>query len=257
MSFCRKRGNPLGEPPATVASPVPIPAGYSLVPTPTPAPITAATGGLNLDYKGDPIVGELVPIVELMHSGQVSNPTFVPVNELDSLVGELSDDYDFGLGQLQVQNPHELGRIKAKAKAKAKLPKVAISIAAGAYKALVPAKAPTKKPPVKAAVKAVAKTSKPLVIARKKPTVSPQVQAKSLEQIYAELKAQGKLINLLATRKKLQAEHTRKVGQEGFRENVMDLLHKIEKQCAGDTKGNYFARWNRLKKMTGVAVNQR
>jgi hypothetical protein len=96
------------------------------------------------------------------------------------------------------------------------------------------------------------------VIARKKsPAPSKAAQYKTLDQIYKELKRQGKIVSLLATKKKLTAEHNRKRSHEGFRDNVMGLLRKIEKQCAGDTKGNYFARWNKLKKVTGVAVHER
>jgi hypothetical protein len=233
-----------------------IPAGYTLVPTPAPAPITAATGGLNLDWRGDPIKNPLVPIVELHHNGGVSQPTFVPLSEIDSFVGELSDDYDFGLGKLSLQNPEELGAIKASFKLPTlTMPKIAIDIGQGHYKRLLPPKKPTRKAPVRAAVRSV---RKPLVIARKKsPAPSKAAQYKTLDQIYKELKRQGKIVSLLATKKKLTAEHNRKRSHEGFRDNVMGLLRKIEKQCAGDTKGNYFARWNKLKKVTGVAVHER
>lgn len=245
MSFCRKRGNPLGEPPVL------IPAGYSLVPTPAPAPITAATGGLNLDWRGEPIQNPLVPIVELHHSGTVSQPSFVPLSEIDSFVGELSDSYDFGLGNLELQNPEELGAIKASIK----LPKVSISIGKGTYTKLKPPAKPTKKAPVRTAVKAV---HKPLVIARKKAPAPTKAQDyKTLEQIYTELKRQGKIVDLLATKKQVTAESKRKTGQEGFRQDVLDLLRKIDRQCSGDSKGNYFARWNKLKKLTGVAVHER
>jgi hypothetical protein len=233
-----------------------IPAGYTLVPTPVPAPITAATGGLNLDWRGEPMQNPLVPIVELHHSGEVGQPAFVPLSELDSLVGELSDDYDFGLGKLSLQNPEELGAIKASFKLPTfTLPKIAIDIGQGQYKRLLPASKPTRKAPVRAAVKAV---RKPLVIARKKkPSPTKAINYKTIDQIYAELKRQGKIVNLLATRKKVTAESKRKAGQEGFREDVMSLLRKIEKQCAGDAQGNYFARWNKLKKITGVGVHDR
>jgi membrane carboxypeptidase/penicillin-binding protein PbpC len=94
-----------------------------------------------------------------------------------------------------------------------------------------------------------------VVIARKKP--EQQGGPANLAQIYAELKRQGKVVNLLATKKKLTAEHERKMSNAGFKDSVMDLLRKIEKQCAGDASGNYFARWNALKKATGVGTQLR
>jgi hypothetical protein len=245
--------------PATVNTAVPIPPGYVLTPAPAPAPITAATGGLNLDWRGEPIANprrELVPVVEMEADGRTHRPVMVPLAELDSLVGELSDDFDFGLGQYEITNRHELGALSLSFKApKLTLPKLSFTVGKGKYTPLRPASAPTAKAPVRAAVKKVIKAKKkPVVIARKKPE---QLPAANLSQIYAELKRQGKIVNLLATKKKLSAEHTRKMSNEGFKGSVMDLLRKIEKQCAGDASGNYFARWNALKKATGVGTQIR
>lgn len=200
----------------------------------------------------------LVPVVELHSSGEVGEPVFVPLHELDSMVGELSSDFDFGLGQFTVDNRHELGKLAVNFKApKLTMPKLSFSIGKGSYTPLKPATKPTKKAPVRAAVKRVqAQKKKPVVIARKKPA-SQASSAADLKKVYSELKRQGKIINLLATKTKVTAEHKSRMSQDGFRKTVMDLLRKIDKQCAGDASGNYFARWNKLKAATGVSVHER
>jgi hypothetical protein len=250
--------------PATVTSPIPIPSGYMLVPAAVPPPITAATGGLNVDWKGDPIKNPdrrrdpLVPVVEINHSGQVGDPLFVPLHSLDSMVGELSDMFDFGLGEFYVENPHELGRLKARAKARpaprrpAPRPKVSVSVAKGTYKPLRPPTKPTTKAPIRAAVKKVqAQKKKPIVVARKKP--SEATSAKTLASVYAALKKQNKLLDLLAVKQAVTSESNKKLQDQDFKDNLTGLLKKIDTQVAGDASGNYFARWNKLKKITGVS----
>jgi hypothetical protein len=181
----------------------------------------------------------------------------VPIHELDSMVGELAEDFDFGLGAYRIANPErELGQFRLNIKApNIKLPKVAVSIAKGAYSVLAPASKPTKKAPVRAAVRKVQKAKKaPVVIARKKPEQNNISSPQTLAQIFGELKRQGKIVNLLATKKQVTASHTRRSCDDDFRDTVTTLLRKIEKQCAGDISGNYFARWNKLKKATGVGI---
>jgi hypothetical protein len=224
---------------------------------PAPAPITAATGGLNLDWRGEPIANpdrrHLVPVVELHPSGATSSPVLIPVHELDSVVGELDDDFDFGLGQYIVENPGFNFQAP-----KLTMPKLSFSIGQGKYTPLKPAAKPTTKAPVRAAIrKVIAAKKKPIVIARKKPEQLNSARTASLAQIYAELQKQRKIVNLLATKKQVSAEHKRKMSDDDFRDVVMSLLRKIEKQCSGDTSGNYFARWNRLKAVTGVNVHER
>lgn len=253
-----KSGYYIGETPVAAAAPVVLPAGYSLVPTPPPAPITAATGGLNLDWRGEPIPNprQLVPVVEMHQEGHaIGKPAFVPLHELDSFVGELSDDFDFGLAEYEIQNPEELAALTFP---KFALPKLSFSIGQGKYAPLKLPNFPTKKAPVRAAVKSVqAKGKKPMVLARKKPSQSNSARTASVADMYAALKKQGQLVNLLATKKRVTSEHNKRMGQDGFRDTVMSLLRKIEKQCAGDISGNYFSRWNRLKSITGVAVHEK
>jgi hypothetical protein len=253
--------------PATVTTPIPIPAGYTLVPTPAPAPITAASGGLNLDWQGNEIRNPpaealqkdpLIPVVEVHPDGHaVGKPAFVRLHELDSLACELCDDFDFGLAQYKVQNPHELGKLSIQGP-KLTMPKLSFSIGKGQYTPLKIASAIVGKAPVRAAVKAVQKTGKkPIVLARKKPEQSNSARTSSIADMYAALKKQGQLVNLLATKKQVAAEHNKRMDDDSFRQTVMDLLRKIEKQCAGDTSGNYFARWNKLKAVTGVNVHEK
>lgn len=198
---------------------------------------------------------QLVPVVEIHPNGRaLGEPVFVPMHSLDSVVGELSDDFDFGLAQYQVQNPEELGKISVNLG----VPKFAVDIQKGVYSLLKPAQRAVKRAPVLSALRGVyAAKKKPLVIARKKPAQSNSARAANLSQIYSELQRQGKIVNLLATKKQVTSEHDKRMAQDGFRQTVLGLLHKIEKQCAGDISGNYFARWNKLKNVTGVAVHQR
>lgn len=245
-----KSGYYIGETPA----PVVIPTGYSLVPTPAPAPITAATGGLNLDWRGEPIANPKIPVIEMHQAGHaLGRPVFVPVHELDSFVGELGEDFDFGLAEYQIENPEELAGI-----AKFAIPKLSFSFGQGKYTPLRTPSAPTRKAPVRAAVKRVqAKGKKPIVLARKKPAQTNSARTASIAEMYAALKKQGQLVNLLATKKQVTSEHKKRMDQDGFRDTVMTILRKIEKQCAGDTSGNYFSRWNKLKNVTGVAVHEK
>jgi hypothetical protein len=201
---------------------------------------------------------QLVPVVELHHNGTASSPLFVPLHELDSMVGELCDDFDFGLGQYEVENKHELGSLKVNLKApKLTLPKISVS-AAGIFKPLLPALKATAKAPVRAAVKAVTQQKKkPIVLARKKPNQANSASNQNLASIFKALQQQGKIVNLMHTKHQVTSEHNKRMDQDGFRETVLDLLHKIEKQCAGDQSGNYFARWNKLKNVTGVAIHER
>jgi len=202
-----------------------------------------------------------IPILELGHDGKVRDTAFVSMHEMDSLVGELEADYDFGLGAMEVSGAHkfldagELGKLSLAVKGK--LP-IAAKVAVGAYKQLTSAKKPVKQAPVRKAIQSVkASGKKPVVLARKKPETAHSAGGPSLTQVYSGLKAQGKILNLLATKRAVTSEHNKLMGQDKFRDDVMSLLKKIDSQCAGDPKGSYFARWNKLKLATGVSVHER
>jgi hypothetical protein len=193
----------------------------------------------------------------------------VPVHELDSMVGELDSDYDFGLGEIDATYgaPNlaaELGRLTVQARVsmpkiqlpKIQMPKISASIQAGRYKKIQAAKKPVKHAPARKAIKRVkAKGKKPVVLARQK-AKSANSAAPTLSQIYKALKAQGKIINLLAVKRSVRSESDKLMAQDAFRDSVMSALRKLDKQCSGSSNGNYFARWNKLKKATGVAVSQ-
>lgn len=206
-----------------------------------------------------------VPILELGADGKVRDTVMVPVHELDSMVGELDSDYDFGLGEMDVAGAgaaaRELGRLSFSAsvalpKFQIQPPKISASVRAGRYKKIQAAKKPVKRAPVRRAVRKVkAKGRKPVLVARQKKKMA-HSSAPTLSQIYKSLKAQGKIINLLALQRTVTSESNKRMSQSGFRRSVLDLLRKIDRQCAGSTNGNYFARWNKLKKATGVAINQ-
>jgi len=205
-----------------------------------------------------------VPILELGADGKVRDTVMVPVHELDSVVGELDDDYDFGLGAMEVsgieeakavrQINRELGKLSVSARFQA--PQFSASVSTGRYKKVQAAKKPTKHAPARKAVKEVqAQGHKPVMIARQKKDRA-NSQAPSLSQIYKMLKAQGKIIDLLATKRAVTSESNKLMAQDAFRDSVQTALKKIDRQCTGSPNGNYFARWNKLKKATGVAVNQ-
>lgn len=203
-----------------------------------------------------------VPVLELGADGNVRDTVMVPVHELDSMVGELDPDYDFGLGEIdQPALEAELGRFTVQARFQAprvRLPKVRIkaSVKAGRYKKVQPAKRKVKHAPVRRAVRKVkAKGRKPVLVARQKPHMA-HSEAPTLGKIYATLKAQGKIIDLLATKRAFTSESNKRMSQDDFRSSVLRALRKIDRQCSGTSKGNYFARWNKLKKATGVAVSQ-
>lgn len=197
-----------------------------------------------------------VPVLELGADGKVRDSVMIPVHELDSMVGELDSDYDFGLGEIESA---ELGRLSVQARVslpKIQMPKISASIQAGRYKKIQAAKKPVKHAPARKAVKRVkAKGKKPVVLARQKPK-SANSAAPTLSQIYKALKAQGKIINLLAVKRSVRSESDKLMAQDAFRDSVMSALRRLDKQCSGSSNGNYFARWNKLKKATGVAVSQ-
>lgn len=207
-----------------------------------------------------------VPVLELGVDGKVRDTVMVPVHELDSIVGELDSDYDFGLGEIDATYgaPNlaaELGRLSVQArvslpKLKIQAPKISASVTAGRYKKIQAAKKPTKHAPARKAVRKVQrKGKKPVVLARQKKGKANSA-APTLGQIYAQLKAQGKIINLLAVKRSVKSESNKLLAQDAFRDSVMSALRKLDKQCSGTSNGNYFARWNKLKKATGVAVSQ-
>ncbi len=218
-------------------------------------------------------MSNVVPVLELGHDGVVKDTVFVPVHQLDSLVGELSDDYDFGLGQMQVTGARkyarELGKLSVAFQApklKVSLPKLAIakpkvtaSVKPGAYKPLKPPAKPVKKAPIKAAVRKVQKSGQhPAVIARPKSNKAATMPAQpTLSHVYDQLKKQGKIIDLMQTKRCATSEHNKLMADDAFQGSVMDMLAKIDKQISGTTNENYFARWNRLKNVTGVALQHK
>jgi hypothetical protein len=194
---------------------------------------------------------KLVPVLELDQDDHVSDTAAIPLHELDAVVGELASDYDFGLGELQVSGAknavRELGKLK--------LPKVAASIAMGAYKKLEPG--------VEFAVKkaisdhCTSKGKKPVVLAKKKSTCNSQALHTSLSSIYKELKRQGKLVDSMVTKKAVTHEHNKLMAQDKFRGDVSKALKKLDTQISKDVSGSYFDRWNKLKAVSGVAVHER
>jgi len=225
----------------------------------------------------------MVPVIELSHEGEHKDHVFVPVNQLDSFLGELSDDYDFGLGQMEVtgardyaEAAHELGRLTASVGGKGRVlskrlvPKISVKVKPAAYIKLgakpapkapvrklatkAPVQKPAQKAPVRAAVlKQKLKGAKPVVLAKKKPQkVALSEQPATLSQIYSKLQAQGKIIDLLQAKREATSEHNAAMAEDSFRETVMNQLAKLDKQVCGSPNAAYFQRWGKLKKATGV-----
>lgn len=105
-----------------------------------------------------------IPVVEVSPLGTHTDVVFIPVEDIDDFLGELSCDYDLGLGELSA----ELGAVKVKAKAslnvKAKAPSKPKPKPAAKKSAPKPKPAPkpmAKKPTPKPVAKPAAKKSKP------------------------------------------------------------------------------------------------
>ena len=81
--------------------------------------------------------------------------------------------------------------------------------------------------------------------------------AQHLSTIYKELKRQGKIIDLLATKRAVQSEHDKLMKQDEFRSQVVGALKNIKTTVSGKPDANYFERWKKLKAVTGVAVHER
>jgi hypothetical protein len=233
----------------------------------------------------------VVPVLELSHEGEHRDTVFVPVHQLDSFLGELSDDYDFGLGHMEVTGARdyvhsvgELGRLQASFKARGSIktgikkpvkktivPKITATVKPAVYAKLSVASKPASKPaskapaptakpkaPVRAAVlKQKAKGKKPVVLAKKKAKKAAlSAQPATLSQVYTKLQAQGKIIDLMQAKREATSEHNAAMARDNFRESVMSILNKLDRQVCGSPNAAYFGRWNKLKRATGVAIQQ-
>jgi len=209
----------------------------------------------------------MVPIVELAPDGTAKHTFMVPVNQLDSMVGELADAWDFGLGEYHVQSTSgvedylgELGKLTAAAsfgfqapKFAFTMPKITTAVQFGKYKPLKPASHPVKRAPVRAAVRKVqAVRRKPIVLARPKPGhVATTPKQPTLASIYDMLRAQGKIIDLMVARRQLKSSHTGMMNRDDFRARVVRILSHIDSQLG---KPGYQSKYKKLTTAAGVAV---
>lgn len=214
----------------------------------------------------------MVPVVELAPDGTAKHTFMVPVNQLDSMVGELGDAWDFGLGEYHVESTSgvedylgELGKLSAAASfgfqapqfqftmPKLTLPKITTAVQFGKYRPLKPASKPTKRAPVRAAVRKVqAVQRKPIVLARPKPGhVATTPKQPTLASIYAMLKSQGKIIDLMVAKRQLKSSHTGMMNRDDFRARVIRILSSIDSQLG---KPGYQSKYKKLTTAAGVAV---
>ncbi len=216
-----------------------------------------------------------VPVVGVDASGQATDVAMVPYQELDSFLSELSDDFEFGVGQMHVTGAKkylgELGRLSAKLRIKpsaslklgiAARPKLQASVKAGIYGRVTPHKQRPKSlgRPKKPAGKRVVqkhrrKGKRAAIIARPKPHRAAQGPV-SVSAMYKQLKSHGKILNLMQAQREATAEHRSLESESAFRHGVMKRLKAIDKRiCHSPKSGSsdaYRARWNKLKIATGA-----
>jgi hypothetical protein len=194
--------------------------------------------------------------------GEATEVAMIPYQELDSFLSELSDDFDFAIGEMEVHGArhvaHELGALAKKKVVPKKLP-VKATVKPGIYGRVTPNKqkpkslTTPKKPAAKSAIQKHAAAGKNVaILARPKPHKAAEGPV-SVSAMYSQLKDQGKVLNLMKVKQEATAEHKNLMAQDAFRKSVMGSLKAIDKRiCQATTPGDYKARWNRLKIATGA-----
>jgi hypothetical protein len=137
-----------------------------------------------------------IPVVEVSPLGTRTDVVFIPVEDIDDFLGELSSDYNLGLGELST----ELGSVKVKAKA-------SVHVKAKASTQPKPKPAAKKSAPKSAAKKSL---SKPVAksAAKKSAKVAASIAflaGKASTKTKATPKTKSKSVSKLATKVSLQA----------------------------------------------------
>jgi hypothetical protein len=200
-----------------------------------------------------------VPVVGMDAQGNATDVAMVPYHELDSFLSELSSDFEFGVGKMHVTGAKdyvgELGKLSGSLGVRIGVrPTLKASIKPGMYGRVTPHKQRPKslgKPKKPAGKRAVSKHRrkgrKVAILARPKPHRGSTAPV-SVSALYAQLKRQGKILDLMKVQREATAEHRSLEAQSAFRTNVLKSLSAIDKKMTPGSANTALLR-DRYKKL--------